>query len=290
MGAGADAFGLARLELPRDSAWPSTPTASSPRRWPTSGWSAAVTVLALLAAWLVAAARATGCCPRRGPRPEWTAERAALLALALCAVAFGAAVVVDWTWFVPGPAIAALVAAGFVAGRGPARAVRRPSRLPSRPRPARPGAGGSRPARASCVAVGAVRAGRCGSPSGRRARTTRCSELLEAGDLAEAARAGASARARSTPTPPSRCSAPPACSTSRPGPTAAYRVLEQAVLEHPRDPETWLRLAAFELDRLDLPDRARATLEARCAAPTLSSRAASRCVEQRALRRSRTSA
>ena len=37
---------------------------------------------------------------------------------------------------------------------------------------------------------------------------------------------------------------------------AAYRALELAVIEHPRDPETWLRLARFELDVLDLPARA----------------------------------
>jgi predicted Zn-dependent protease len=36
---------------------------------------------------------------------------------------------------------------------------------------------------------------------------------------------------------------------------AAYRTLERAVTEHPRDPSTWLRLARFELDLLDLPNR-----------------------------------
>jgi tetratricopeptide (TPR) repeat protein len=38
--------------------------------------------------------------------------------------------------------------------------------------------------------------------------------------------------------------------------TQAYRSLEQAVIEHPRDPETWLRLGRYELETLDLPDRA----------------------------------
>jgi hypothetical protein len=33
-------------------------------------------------------------------------------------------------------------------------------------------------------------------------------------------------------------------------------VLEQAVAEHPRDPDTWLRLGQYELDELDLPVRA----------------------------------
>jgi tetratricopeptide (TPR) repeat protein len=46
----------------------------------------------------------------------------------------------------------------------------------------------------------------------------------------------------------------------------AYRVLEQAVAEHPRNPETWLRLAQFELTDLKLPDRA---LESGQAAATI---------------------
>jgi tetratricopeptide (TPR) repeat protein len=35
----------------------------------------------------------------------------------------------------------------------------------------------------------------------------------------------------------------------------AYRVLEQAVAEHPRNPDTWIRLGQFELDDLGLPTR-----------------------------------
>lgn len=42
--------------------------------------------------------------------------------------------------------------------------------------------------------------------------------------------------------------------------TAAYRTMERAVMEHPRDPESWLALARFELDTLDLPERALDTL------------------------------
>ena len=33
-------------------------------------------------------------------------------------VVYGAHSLLDWIWFVPGPTVAALVAAGFVAGRG----------------------------------------------------------------------------------------------------------------------------------------------------------------------------
>ncbi len=34
-------------------------------------------------------------------------------------VAFGVSSAIDWTWFVPGVAVPALVAAGWLAGRGP---------------------------------------------------------------------------------------------------------------------------------------------------------------------------
>ena len=36
----------------------------------------------------------------------------------------------------------------------------------------------------------------------------------------------------------------------------AYRLLEDAVIEHSLDPEPWLRLGRYELNVLDLPARA----------------------------------
>jgi len=74
--------------------------------------------LALLAAWLAAAARTTG--PWRGPgaRPP-TPERAGLLTLAVIVVVFGVHSLIDWTWFIPGTCFTALLCAGWVAARGP---------------------------------------------------------------------------------------------------------------------------------------------------------------------------
>ena len=39
---------------------------------------------------------------------------------------FGVQSLLDWTWFIPAPAVMALLAAGFVAGRGPVRRHRPP--------------------------------------------------------------------------------------------------------------------------------------------------------------------
>jgi hypothetical protein len=91
-------------------------------------------VLALLGTWMVAAGSATHPFNRRWSRWRWrrwpiaerdgarglyTPERIGLLTM-LCLVAtFGVHSFVDWTWYVPGLACAALLCAGWLAGRGP---------------------------------------------------------------------------------------------------------------------------------------------------------------------------
>ncbi len=88
-------------------------------------------VLALLGAWLTAAGRATHPFNRRwrgwrwrplpdgGPERFYSAERVGLLTLVCMVATFGVHSFVDWTWYVPGVACAALLCAGWVAGRGP---------------------------------------------------------------------------------------------------------------------------------------------------------------------------
>ncbi len=86
-------------------------------------------VLALLGAWLCAAGRATHPFNRRWHRWRWlalageqrlySAERVGLLTLVCVVATFGIHSFVDWTWYVPGVACAALLCAGWVAGRGP---------------------------------------------------------------------------------------------------------------------------------------------------------------------------
>lgn len=75
--------------------------------------------LALLIAWWLATRRALA------SRRSWSelpvpaaAERAGLLTLLAVVIAFGVQSSIDWTWFIPGVAVPALVAAGWLAGRG----------------------------------------------------------------------------------------------------------------------------------------------------------------------------
>jgi O-Antigen ligase len=95
--------------------------------------------LALLVAWCVATGRTLGWripvgatlgrALRRGPpeagargldpRVTFGPEHVAMATLATVVLVFGIHSFVDWTWFVPGTAVVALLAAGWVAGRGP---------------------------------------------------------------------------------------------------------------------------------------------------------------------------
>jgi tetratricopeptide (TPR) repeat protein len=85
------------------------------------GWTGLLVSLAALAAWLAAAASALGL--RRTDRGlPWDAERVGLATLAAVVLVFGVHSFIDWTWFVPANAVAGLLAAGWVAGRGPLRA------------------------------------------------------------------------------------------------------------------------------------------------------------------------
>jgi hypothetical protein len=94
---------------------------------------------ALLVAWIVAAARTLGRrvpvpafarrALRRGPpeaggraldpRVTFGPEHVAMATLATVVLVFGIHSFIDWTWYVPGTAVLALAAAGWVAGRGP---------------------------------------------------------------------------------------------------------------------------------------------------------------------------
>jgi hypothetical protein len=88
--------------------------------------------IALLFAWMAATGRSTHPFNRRWsarrspPSLAWsseplayTPERVGLLTMLCIVVTFGVHSFVDWTWYVPGDALVALLCAGWLAGRGP---------------------------------------------------------------------------------------------------------------------------------------------------------------------------
>ena len=133
-GVGARGFQTAELRYATNT-WPVDAHSYLIETFADFGLIGVTLTLALLGAWTVAAGRTLGLgspggAPEsRGPPAaedsvlddEQTGERAGLLTLLAVVVAFGVSSLIDWTWFIPGTAVPALVAAGWLAGRGPLR-------------------------------------------------------------------------------------------------------------------------------------------------------------------------
>ena len=83
--------------------------------------------LAVAIGWGFAAIRATGPFRARAPGGS-SAERVGLLTLSTVVITFAVHSAIDWTWFVPGDAVIALLCAGWVAGRGPETGQHAPGR------------------------------------------------------------------------------------------------------------------------------------------------------------------
>ena len=115
---------------------------------------------------------------RRGRPSAWGWPRC----LAICVV-FGVHSFVDWTWFVPGNAVLALLCAGWLAGRGPDRRSRsHGARRRAWPCASRGGSGWRWPPSPSPWWP----RGRRGSPSARSPRAPTRSATAEAGNFAQA--------------------------------------------------------------------------------------------------------
>ena len=216
--------------------------------------------LALLAAWLASAARATGLRRRDRGRP-FTPERIGLLTLVAVVIVFGVHSFVDWTWFVPANAAVALLAAGWVAGRGPlARDGDDDAAIASAP----PGgdlrerlrAGMRDRARAICAAAALLivlaTTWAVWQPMRADTMTQDALDKLDRGDGAAALTQAEQAH----DVDPLSLDPLYAISTIQ---TAAGRnseagaALEEAVRLQPDNPDPWLRLAEFEFNTLQRP-------------------------------------
>jgi hypothetical protein len=176
------------------------------------------------------------------------------VATALIAVVFGLQSAIDWTWFVPGPTAMALVAAGFVAGRGPLGAGEAAPRVELRtPSPQR------LLAASGVLLAGVLSAWAIWQPEAADRATTDAIRLAEAGDV-DGAIAKTEDAADANPLTPAPLLTRAAIETGAGREGAARESLEQAVLKFPGDPQTWYRLAAFQLGTLDRPLEAAATV------------------------------
>lgn len=226
--------------------------------------------LALLAAWMAAAAR-TFTLPlhrlrprrRSGQEPDppgrepaadageavadsreavlsGTAEWAGLAALLAMVLAYGAQALVDWTWFIPGVTIPALVCAGWIAGRGPMDAVEPHPRLRLLEHPVRSFA-------AVCAAISVLLvAWVIWQPLRAQQAEAAATAAAAHGDTAAALRDARQARAEDPVAvePLFELSAIYAALGRR---HVAHAELVRAVRLQPENPATWLELGTYDV-------------------------------------------
>ncbi len=146
-GVGAGGFQFAQTRYTDDTAFAANAHGYAIQTFADFGLIGIALNLALLVAWCRAASVTLG--RGRGPRQDrarelpagsingrsederagelgpdstnWSSqgERAGMVTLLAVAVAFGASSSIDWTWFIPGVTLPALLCAGWLAGRGP---------------------------------------------------------------------------------------------------------------------------------------------------------------------------
>jgi tetratricopeptide (TPR) repeat protein len=251
LGTGAGTFGTARLRFRKDALIARQAHGYVAQTMSDLGLAGLGVSLALLVAWLLAAARAIGL--RRSDRGKpWTPERVGLAALASAAVAFGVQSIIDWTWFVPGPAVIALAAAGFVAGSARPETGWGPRALRPLPWPRIAAAA------AALIAVG-VCAWAAYQPERSHTRALRAYDLLAEGKI-DSANAAAADAERINPLALEPIFTRAAVLEQRGDLERAEDTLRRAVRDHPADPASWLRLAQFQLFTLDEPKRAQETV------------------------------
>jgi O-antigen ligase len=212
--------------------------------------------VALLGFWLVAATSAVG---RRRGLPH-TPERIGLLTLLTVVVIFGVHSFVDWTWFVPGNAVPALLCAGWLAGRGPltpepvagaggiAERIRAGLRMRARAALA-----------AAAIVIALVAAWTTWQPLRSQNAMDDALTALESKDVPRA-RADAQAAHDRNPLAVEPLFVRAVVEQQAGNRTAARVALEDAVKLQPTNSEPWLRLAAYELHVDNNPARAKAVL------------------------------
>ena len=261
-GVGADGYATARRPLQNDNLRVRHAHGYVPQTLADLGLVGMGLSALLLLAWLAAAGRATGVRPRhrwgawllalartrdlqqrpqRRPPQPMTAERIGLTTLATSAIAFGVHSAVDWTWFIPGTAVAGLLCAAWVTGYGPPA---ESHAVTARPR--------WRTARGRLVLVAAIlAAGLTGAwaiwqPQRAVNADDSALDALLAGHLPQA-RADAQHAARINPLSIDPLLTLAAVQTAMRQPAAARATLERAVHLQPANAESWLRLGQLEL-------------------------------------------
>jgi hypothetical protein len=263
---GAGAFAVGRLRHRTDGSVTRHAHGWIPQTAADLGIVGLVVTTLLGLAWAMAALSANNLLPRRLmrgvrvddplPRRDWDEPRIALLTVTIVPLAFAVQSLLDWTWFVPAPAAMALVAGGYVAGRDPNWASVSPSAEPIRWRPDRKRIAGA----VLTLLTAGLLAWAIWQPEASDRATNDALALSDEHKYDRALERTKDAEDLNPLTPdPLLVRAAIDTKAGREG--DAQVSLERAVVSFPGDPQTWYRLAAFQLGTLDQPKQALDTLK-----------------------------
>ena len=199
--------------------------------------------LALLVAWGIATRRALGA------RRRWSdlsaseaGERAGLLTMLAVVIAFGVQSSIDWTWFIPGVTVPALLAAGWLAGRGalerPIGLARQRRRLTERP--------GAAALAAGLVTLTLLSGWLVWQPLRSSDADASAFVALQRGDTG-AAFADARTAVTSNPLSPEPLFELSALYSATGDQATARAELQRAISLEPQNYNTWLQLGLFEI-------------------------------------------
>jgi hypothetical protein len=274
-GAGALGFGTARWRYSKDARFAGHAHSYVIETFADFGLIGLAVSLGLLVSFGVAASRALGVrtpnlrqlrrmtlTSRAPPLPPSLAfERAGLLTLLVVVVTFGLHSAIDWTWFVPGTALPAILCAGWLAGRGPLAAPVGRTRAPrATVRKLLSAAPGRAAVAATIVAVVLVSAWTIWQPLRSANADQAALAALDRGDIRGAVADANIAAARNP------LSAEPLWDLSAIYDAAGDRLraraeLERAVRLQPSNPATWQQLGEYDL-QIRRPREAVAVLRA----------------------------
>jgi hypothetical protein len=265
-GVGAGAFEKARLRHRTDASITQHAHGWIPQTMADLGLIGLAVTTLLFFAWVLTALSATALVPRRLmrregdttplPRRDWDTDRVALVTLALVPLVFGIQSLLDWTWFIQEPAVMALIPAGYLAGRGPLEGEPSAGAVAAAAAPRRWRPTASRAVAAlAAIATAVLLAWSIWQPEASDRATNEALALLDEKKY-EAALAKTRDAEKLNPLTPDPLLVRAAIDTAANREQDAQQSLERAVLLFPGDPQTWYRLAAFQLGTLDAPEQA----------------------------------
>lgn len=257
VGAGANGYRVARLKHRTDNGDVAHAHGFAVQTLADLGLLGIGVIVLLLAAWGRSAARTVG-----GRGAAWPHERLGAVALLAAVITYGVHSFLDWTWSFPAATLPALIAAGWLAGRG---SIANPAPLPDAPPAAVQqgwmGVVGRWTPRLQLTAFGVLAVWSIWQPYRSFEASQRAIAAVSEGRIDEAVKL-ATAAVDENPVSLDASSAKATALAAGGSIDEARAALEDAISRQPENPAAWVQLLDFELGPAADAQRAAAAYKA----------------------------